>query len=46
MESKKRLYREYLDSLETIEDLKQQIISLTASGITLKNELDELKREI
>ena len=37
-------------SLEEIqvenEDLKQQIISLTANGITLKNELDEFKREI
>lgn len=28
------------------DDLKQQIINLTASGITLKNELDEFRREI
>lgn len=39
--------REALDKIqEENEDLKQQIISLAASGITLKNELDELKREV
>lgn len=34
------------EAQEENKNLQQQIISLTADGITLKNELDELKREI